>query len=92
MKKPFFLINTSRGEVVDEKYIISLLRNKKILGYATDVIKGEFDDKFNLKSSLIYQNRSKYNIIITPHIGGSTIDAWKETEGRVIEKLIKNIL
>ena len=92
IKKPFFLINTSRGEIVEEKYIIKLLKNKKILGYATDVIKGEFSEKFKLKKSLIYQNRKKYNIVITPHIGGSTIDAWKDTELRVIKKLIKNIL
>ena len=91
IKKPFFLINTSRGEIVEEKYIIKLLKNKKILGYATDVIKGEFSEKFKLNKSLIYQNRKKYNIVITPHIGGSTIDAWKETECRVIKKLIKNI-
>jgi len=87
-KKPFFLINTSRGDVVDEKLVINLLKNKKILGYGTDVLKDEFHPNFQLKKNIIYKNRKKFKIIITPHIGGSTKDAWKRTEYQVIKKLI----
>ena len=88
-KKNFFLINTSRGEVVNENFIIKLLSSKKILGYATDVLTGEFKRNFDIKKNIIFRNRIKYNIVITPHIGGSTIDAWNLTEKRVIESLIK---
>lgn len=90
IKKPFYLINTSRGDIVDEKFIIRLLKMKKIYGYATDVLNREFNSNFKIKKNLIFKNRKKYNIIITPHIGGSTIDAWQLTENRVIKKLIKN--
>ncbi len=91
IKKPFFLINTSRGEIVDEKFVIKLLKSKKIIGYATDVLKNEFSPYFNLKNNIIYKNRNKLNILITPHIGGSTKDAWKLTEYRVIKKLKKRL-
>jgi phosphoglycerate dehydrogenase-like enzyme len=87
-KKPFFLVNTSRGDVVDEVFIISMLKKQKILGYATDVLDGEFSADFKLKNNIIYKNRKKFKIIITPHIGGSTKDAWKKTEYKVIKKLI----
>ena len=90
--KPFFLINTSRGEIIDEKFIIRQLKLKNIQGYATDVLKNEFTPHFNLKKNTIFINKNRYNIIITPHIGGSTKDAWKLTEYRVIKKLIKEIL
>lgn len=90
IKKPFFLINTSRGEVVDEKFILSLLKKKKILGYGTDVLKNEFKEDFDLKKNIIFKNRLIYNIVITPHIGGSTIDAWKLTENRVIRNILKH--
>ena len=86
IKKPFFLINTSRGDVVDEKMIIKFLKSGKMLGYATDVLYQEFLPKFKLKENIIFKNRRNYNIIITPHIGGSTKDAWKLTEFQVIKK------
>ena len=89
IKKPFFLINTSRGDVVDEKMIIKFLKSGKMLGYATDVLYQEFLPKFKLKENIIFKNRRNYNIIITPHIGGSTKDAWKLTEFQVIKKLKK---
>ena len=59
-----------------------------ILGYATDVLNDEFSSNFKLKENIIYKNRKKFKIIITPHIGGSTKDAWKKTEYQVIKKLI----
>ena len=75
-KKPI-IINTSRGEIVDEKDIIWALKNKIISGYATDVVENEFD---NIKKSPIIKNISKYNIIVTPHLGGMTqqgqLRAW----------------
>ncbi|MDA7713373.1 hypothetical protein N8818_04515 [Candidatus Pelagibacter sp.] len=92
IKKSFYLINTSRGEVVDESFILKLLSEKKMLGYGTDVIKGEFTRKFDIKKNIIFKNRKKYNIVITPHIGGSTLDAWNLTEKRVITKLINKKL
>jgi len=87
--RPFFLINTSRGEVVNENFIIKMLKKKKILGYATDVLQEEFKKKFELKKNIIWKNRNKLNILITPHIGGSTEDAWFSTQKRVIDKFLK---
>ena len=52
-------------------------RNKIISGYATDVVEDEFD---NIKKSPIIKNINKYNIIVTPHLGGMTqqgqLRAW----------------
>ena len=84
----FYLINTSRGEVIDEKFIIDLLKKKILLGYATDVVTNEFNHKFNLKKNILFKNRNKYNIVITPHIGGSTKDSWKLTQNRIIIQLL----
>lgn len=90
IKNKFFLINTSRGDVVDEKFILKLLNKGKILGYATDVLNNEFSESFKLRNNPIYRHRNKYNILITPHIGGSTKDAWMMTENRVIKAFLKH--
>tara|TARA_B100000131_G_scaffold275709_1_gene278488 strand:- start:66 stop:1028 length:963 start_codon:yes stop_codon:yes gene_type:complete len=73
MKDNSYLINTSRGEIVNEEDIINFLKKKKLSGYGTDVLEHEFEDIEN--SELIkLANEEEYNIIITPHIGGMTIE------------------
>ena len=65
-----FLVNTSRGEIVDELAVIEALQTSKLKGYAADVIEHEFEDISN--SPFFKLDISKENIIFTPHIGGMT--------------------
>ena len=67
-----YLVNTSRGEIVDENAIVKSLREGKLKGYATDVIADEFGDIQN--SPLLKLQNQDLNIIFTPHIGGMTIE------------------
>jgi D-3-phosphoglycerate dehydrogenase len=84
-----YLINTARGEVVDSNALIKALETKKLAGAALDVLEGEFDPDFDLESNpLIKYSRSHDNLIITPHIGGSTRDAWHLTQRYVIQLAI----
>lgn len=73
MKNNSYLINTSRGELVDELEILKNLESGKLAGYGTDVIADEFND---IKQSKLieYSKNEKYNIVITPHIGGMTYE------------------
>jgi D-3-phosphoglycerate dehydrogenase / 2-oxoglutarate reductase len=87
LKAGCFLINTSRGEVWDENIVCDALKNNKIAGVATDVLTAEFDD---IKRSPIWQLQRHYNIIITPHIGGATIDAMRSTEEYIADYFINN--
>ena len=85
MKKGSILINYSRGNVVDINSLIDNLYNKKILGAALDVFPKEplnNDEKF--KSKL----RGLKNVILSPHIGGSTKEAQKNIGSYVPEKII----
>ncbi|MDD3662491.1 MAG: D-glycerate dehydrogenase [Candidatus Pacebacteria bacterium] len=63
MKKDSFLINTSRGGVIDEKTLVKALKNKTIKGAALDVF--EFEPK--LTKGLTKLD----NVILTPHIASS---------------------
>ena len=54
-----------------------------------DVLDGEYGPRFDVASHpLVRYARQHDNLILTPHIGGSTRDAWGETERRVIERAI----
>ena len=87
-KKPF-IVNTSRGEVVDERDIYNLLKKNQISGYATDVLEHEFS---NLNKSFIIKGiKEKLNIIVTPHIGGMTFEGSERAWMNSMKKL-KNIV
>ena len=91
-KKNAVLINTARGELIDEKALLEHLSNNEIAGAALDVLANEFDVGFEgimQSNPLINFARENENLIISPHIGGSTIDAWSETEERVIRLLLQ---
>ena len=84
-KKPV-IINTSRGELVNEQDIIWGLKNKIISGYGADVIEKEF---IGINKSPIIKNINKYNIIITPHIGGMTYQGQLRAYNYAINKFGK---
>ena len=72
-----YLINTSRGDICNEEDISSLLVNGQLGGYATDVLATEFTD---IQESPIHRlaKTGKYNIIITPHVGGMTVEGQEK--------------
>jgi D-3-phosphoglycerate dehydrogenase / 2-oxoglutarate reductase len=86
IKPKAFIINTSRGKLVDEDVLASLLRNNIISGIASDVLCNEFDD-IRCNSLWKLQNEG-YNVILTPHIGGATWDAMWSCEEYIVKKLI----
>lgn len=83
------LINTARGELLDVDALLDLLESGHLWAAGLDTIDGEyqldFSKQFSNSRAAVYA-RTHDNLILTPHIGGSTIDAWTETEWRVIEK------
>ena len=80
MKKNAFLINTSRGKVINEKDLTAALRRKTIAGAGLDVFETE---PIKEKNSLV----KLQNVVLTPHIGSST----KETRSKMVEITIKNL-
>ena len=84
-KKDCYIINTSRGEIVNESDIVEGLESGIITGYGTDVIENEFDD---INTSPIIKSMNKgENIIITPHVGGMTIEGQTKAYTWAINKL-----
>lgn len=90
-KKGAYLINTSRGELIDHNALLRCLQDGTLSGAALDVMGNEFTTGFQdtLKNHPLWKYAQKHtNLIITPHIGGSTIDAWKMTEEYTIKLII----
>jgi phosphoglycerate dehydrogenase-like enzyme len=70
------IVNTSRGEIVDEDSIVEFLRNNKRARYCTDVLSSEITSKIESPVLRYFiDDGGYYQVIITPHIGGMTKDA-----------------
>ena len=84
-KKNLILINTSRGEIVDEEFIIRFGKQNEEFKYFSDVLTNEY---LGLNQSDLYKySLTNDNFVITPHIGGMSIDAQILAYGRAFEML-----
>lgn len=88
MKKSAILINTSRGEVINELDLKYHLEKNNIAGCAIDVINNEYSATENI---LLELSKSNPNIIITPHIAGNTVDSRQKTDMFICKKVINKI-
>jgi len=84
MKPGSILMNASRGTVVDIDALADFLRSGKLLGAAVDVFPVE--PKSN-NEEFVSPLREFDNVILTPHVGGSTIEAQENIGREVAEKL-----
>lgn len=90
MKDDAIIINTSRGDVIDEDYLVESLIKNKIRGAGLDVISDEGIAGFDPKDSKIIQfSKKNHNLIITPHIGGASLDAINKTDIFLAKKIKK---
>lgn len=86
MKSNAVLINASRGGVVDIDALNLALREKRLAGAALDVFPVE---PKNDKEEFVSPLRDLDNVILTPHIGGSTEEAQENIGREVSEKLAR---
>ncbi len=80
MKPSAYLINTSRGPIIDEAALIEALQNRTIAGAALDVF-----DVEPLPRDHIF--RTLPNVLITPHLGYVTQDGYRQFYGGMVEAL-----
>lgn len=86
MRKNSILINASRGSVVDIEALTDAIKSERLLGAAIDVFPVEPRSNKDVFESPL---RGLDNVILTPHVGGSTMEAQESIGTEVAEKLIK---
>lgn len=83
-----YLVNTARGELVDETALFETIRQGRLAGVATDVIADE------IGASRLDEWRAvaeAHNVILTPHIGGATASAMACTERFIADRLARRV-
>ena len=71
IKRGCILINTSRGDLVDEDALLAALESGALAGYGADVVHNEWRADLST-SPLIQYAQTHDNVVLTPHIGGAT--------------------
>jgi D-3-phosphoglycerate dehydrogenase / 2-oxoglutarate reductase len=89
MKRGSWLINTSRGGVLDEAALLDALAEGRLAGAALDVLSGE--PAIDASHPVVRYAATHPNLLVVPHIGGNTFESLEKTEvflaGRVLEAL-----
>ena len=89
MREGAYLINTSRGGVIQEQALLESLRTGRLAGAALDVLDGE--PQVDADHPVIQYARDHANLIVVPHIGGNTQESFEKTEvflaSRVVDAL-----
>lgn len=82
MKERAILINTARGELVDEDALAACIISGRLSGAGLDVLHGEPA----VSPDLVRLQRT-HNVVITPHLGGATVESIEKTELFMARKL-----
>jgi D-3-phosphoglycerate dehydrogenase len=82
MPNGVFLINVSRGAVVDESEVLVALRNHRLAGAAFDVLERE---------PPLYDNELLRHpqVIVTPHVGAFTTQAFERASNAAVDRLLR---
>ncbi len=90
MAKPFFVVNTARGAVVDTEALVRGLESGKVRGAALDVLEYEnmqADGLGDVPEALRYLMESK-RTVLTPHVAGWTVESKYKLAAVLADKLI----
>ena len=87
MKKNAVLINTSRGEIINENHLVKHIKKNKNFKYSTDVLQHENTSK--LSKVLILSKKNK-NIFVSPHIAGMTKESVEATDNFIYLNFLKS--
>ena len=90
MKKNSILINTSRGEVINENHLLKALKNRKIKKVITDVLHNEQTMSI-ANNKMVQYSKENDNLIITPHMAGLTYESENIASEIIYKKLINEI-
>lgn len=87
--KPFWLINTARGEVIRMETLNQALDLGILKGLVLDVLENEKFDRFSPDQKLQFELLAKReNVLFTPHVAGWTVESYQ----KINEVLVKQIL
>jgi D-3-phosphoglycerate dehydrogenase len=92
MKPGALLVNTARGEITDESALLDALISGHLGGAAVDTLAGELPDGGHLAGNALVDYAEQHeNLIVLPHLGGSTREATERTQVYIARRLVEEL-
>lgn len=88
MKHGAILVNTSRGDIIDERALLAALDSGKLIAFGTDVLHDEWRLDVD-ESPMVKYAREHDNVVITPHMGGCTLKSLVDARVFSARKLVQ---
>jgi len=91
MKPGAYLVNTSRGAIIDDDAFLRALESGRLAGAGVDVLAGELDGPIG-DHPLVQYARAHSNLVITPHMGGVTFESQEKAfayTAKMLEAFLK---
>jgi D-3-phosphoglycerate dehydrogenase / 2-oxoglutarate reductase len=86
--KPFWLINTARGEVVTLKTLNNALDQGILRGAVLDVLENEKFQKFTPEQKIEFESlANRENVLFSPHVAGWTFESYEKINEVLVEKI-----
>jgi D-3-phosphoglycerate dehydrogenase len=93
IQKPFFLLNLSRGKIVETKALLKAIENGKVLGAGLDVLefeKASFENFFDGNMPEAFQQLlASKKVILSPHVGGWTNESYFKLSDVLADKILQ---
>ena len=90
MKSQFWLLNLSRGGILDLSLVLRELTANRIQGFAADVLSMEPPFQGDLAFMEIFNELRKNNrVILSPHVGGWTVESYQKISEVLLDKVLK---
>jgi D-3-phosphoglycerate dehydrogenase len=91
-QKPIYLLNLSRGKIVETKALVNAMKSGKVIGAGLDVLEFEPTDftsffQKEIPSDLEFLLNAK-NVILTPHVGGWTDESYFKLSNILADKIL----
>ncbi|TAE75100.1 MAG: phosphoglycerate dehydrogenase [Bacteroidetes bacterium] len=87
-KKPIWLINTARGEILSLEALIEGLESGKIIGAGLDVLENEKLNTLSVSQQKNFEYLShSHQVILTPHVAGWTYESYQRINEVLVEKI-----
>jgi D-3-phosphoglycerate dehydrogenase / 2-oxoglutarate reductase len=87
-RKPFYLVNVSRGEVVNHRAVVEGMKQGKVLGACLDVLENEkLSQLSNPQQECFDYLRTSPKVVLTPHIAGWTHESYIRINEVLVEQL-----
>lgn len=91
MKTGAILINTARGELIDEEALLRALKSGHLAAAGLDVLSNDavWEGRMPIHHPMLEYGRSNPNLVITPHVGGFTYEAVRRTRSFMVDRFIE---